>query len=127
MAFQNDSPVRPREHARAGAPAGCCAVAPACYARRLRFCQGSSDTFCAGRQTFLLFGKSGWIGGLVGELLQQQGARFEYATARLEDRAGVVADIERVRATSSSIQKWAVSKSAHDPRPTASALPRPRR
>ena len=48
-------------------------------------------------QTFLLFGKSGWIGGLVGELLRQQGARLEFATARLEDRAGVVADIERVR------------------------------
>ncbi|KAK9821759.1 hypothetical protein WJX81_004923 [Elliptochloris bilobata] len=49
--------------------------------------------------TFLLFGKSGWIGGLVGDLLRQQGARIEFASARLEDRAGVVADIERVRPT----------------------------
>lgn len=48
---------------------------------------------------FLVFGKSGWIGGLVGELLRQQGARFEYATARLEDRSGVLADIERVKPT----------------------------
>ena len=48
-------------------------------------------------QTFLLFGKSGWIGGLLGDLLRQQGARLEFATARLEDRAGVVADVERVR------------------------------
>ena len=36
-------------------------------------------------------------GGLVGDLLKAQGAKFEYATARLEDRAAVLADIERVR------------------------------
>lgn len=47
-------------------------------------------------QVFLVFGKSGWIGGLVGEILAQQGARFEYANARLEDRAGILAEIERV-------------------------------
>ena len=49
-------------------------------------------------QVFLLFGKSGWIGGLLTELLKSQGAKFEFATARLEDRAGVIADIERVNA-----------------------------
>ncbi len=37
-------------------------------------------------------------GGLVGDMLKQQGAKFEYATARLEDRAAVLADLERVRA-----------------------------
>lgn len=46
---------------------------------------------------FLVFGKTGWIGGLVGDMLKQQGVPFEYATARLEDRAAVIADIERVR------------------------------
>ena len=49
-------------------------------------------------QVFLLFGKSGWIGGLLTELLKEQGAKFELATARLEDRAAIIADIERVRA-----------------------------
>lgn len=34
----------------------------------------------------------------MGEILKKQGAKFEYGTARLEDRAAVVADIERVRA-----------------------------
>ncbi len=48
-------------------------------------------------QVFLVFGRSGWIGGLVGELLTSQGTKFEYANARLEDRAGILADIERVR------------------------------
>ena len=33
----------------------------------------------------------------MGDLLKAQGAKFEYATARLEDRAAVLADIERVR------------------------------
>ena len=49
-------------------------------------------------QRFLIFGRTGWIGGLVGDMLKQQGATWEYATARLEDRAAVVADIERVSA-----------------------------
>ncbi|KAK9867293.1 hypothetical protein WJX84_002945 [Apatococcus fuscideae] len=48
---------------------------------------------------FLIFGKSGWIGGLIGDMLKQQGARFEYANARLEDRTGIIADFERVKPT----------------------------
>ena len=48
-------------------------------------------------QVFLVFGKSGWIGGLIGQLLKERGLKFEYANARLEDRAEVIADIERVR------------------------------
>ncbi len=51
-------------------------------------------------QVFLVFGRTGWIGGEVGRLLDQQGACWEYATARLEDRAGILADIERVNAYS---------------------------
>ena len=45
---------------------------------------------------FLVFGRSGWIGGLLGELLKQQGEQFEFASCRLEDRSAVVAEIERV-------------------------------
>jgi len=48
-------------------------------------------------QVFLVFGRTGWIGGQVGELLEQRDVKFEYAKARLEDRAGVLADVERVR------------------------------
>jgi hypothetical protein len=48
-------------------------------------------------QVFLIFGRSGWIGGLVGEYLKEKGAKFEYATARLEDRSSILADIERVQ------------------------------
>ena len=51
-------------------------------------------------QVFLVFGKSGWIGGLVGDILKAQGAKYEYASARLEDRNGVLADVERVNSLS---------------------------
>jgi hypothetical protein len=51
-------------------------------------------------QVFLIFGRSGWIGGLVGDYLKEKGANFEYATARLEDRSSILADIERVRRSS---------------------------
>lgn len=47
-------------------------------------------------QVFLVFGKSGWIGGLIGQLLKERGLKFEYANARLEDRTEVIADLERV-------------------------------
>jgi hypothetical protein len=47
-------------------------------------------------QRFLVYGRTGWIGGLVGDLLASQGATWEYGTARLEDRAAVLADFERV-------------------------------
>lgn len=45
---------------------------------------------------FLIFGKSGWIGGQVGDMLKQQGAKYDYASCRLEDRASILAEIERV-------------------------------
>jgi 3,5-epimerase/4-reductase len=48
---------------------------------------------------FLIFGKTGWIGGLLGDLLKEQGVDYEYASARLEDRAAVAADIDRAKPT----------------------------
>lgn len=55
---------------------------------------------CPPSQVFLVYGRSGWIGGIVGELLTAQGAKWEYGTARLEDRAAILADIERVSPSS---------------------------
>lgn len=48
---------------------------------------------------FLVFGKTGWIGGLVGDILKEQGAHWEYANCRLEDRSAIIAEIERVKPT----------------------------
>lgn len=67
-------------------------------------------------QVFLIFGKSGWIGGLVGDILREQGAKFEYATAKLEDRAAIIADIERVR----SLPK---QQHCHHPQPVRVHVP----
>ncbi|KXZ54160.1 hypothetical protein GPECTOR_5g258 [Gonium pectorale] len=48
---------------------------------------------------FLIFGKSGWIGGLLQEELKKQGATYHLADARLEDRAAVIAEIEKYKPT----------------------------
>ncbi len=57
-------------------------------------------------QVFLVFGKSGWIGGLIGQLLKERGLKFEYANARLEDRSEVIADLERVKIVT-ALCEWA--------------------
>eukprot|EP01025_Chloroclados_australasicus_P004563 TRINITY_DN1115_c0_g1_i2.p1 TRINITY_DN1115_c0_g1~~TRINITY_DN1115_c0_g1_i2.p1 ORF type:complete len:352 (-),score=29.13 TRINITY_DN1115_c0_g1_i2:284-1339(-) len=48
---------------------------------------------------FLVFGKSGWIGGLVGDYLKEKGYKFEYANCRMENREAVQAEIDRVKPT----------------------------
>lgn len=48
---------------------------------------------------FLVFGRSGWIGGLLGDILTARGLPWCYANARLEDRAGVVSELLRTGAT----------------------------
>ena len=48
---------------------------------------------------FLVYGRSGWIGGLMGKLLTEQGAMWSYGIARLEDRGGILSDIQRARPT----------------------------
>lgn len=53
----------------------------------------------SGPLKFLVYGRNGWIGSLLGELLKKEGLDFEYGTARLEDRAAIMADIERVKPT----------------------------
>lgn len=46
---------------------------------------------------FLLFGGTGWIGGLVSELLTAEGATWKASKARLEDRALIQKEFEEVR------------------------------
>lgn len=50
-------------------------------------------------QIFLVYGRTGWIGGLIGELLKSQGIQWSYGEARLEDRAAILEDIRRVKPT----------------------------
>ncbi|KAL3821280.1 hypothetical protein ACJIZ3_007185 [Penstemon smallii] len=48
---------------------------------------------------FLIYGRTGWIGGLLGKLCEKQGISYEYGKGRLEDRSSLVADILAVKPT----------------------------
>eukprot|EP00600_Ochromonadales_sp_CCMP1393_P005325 CAMPEP_0174969740 /NCGR_PEP_ID=MMETSP0004_2-20121128/8947_1 /TAXON_ID=420556 /ORGANISM="Ochromonas sp., Strain CCMP1393" /LENGTH=310 /DNA_ID=CAMNT_0016219297 /DNA_START=37 /DNA_END=969 /DNA_ORIENTATION=- len=51
------------------------------------------------KQVFLLFGKNGWIGGKLIELLQAQGKTYHLADTRSQNRESVVAEIEKYKPT----------------------------
>ncbi|KAK9273107.1 hypothetical protein L1049_017914 [Liquidambar formosana] len=48
---------------------------------------------------FLIYGRSGWIGGFLGKLCEDGGIVFEYGRGRLEDRRSLMEDIRRVQPT----------------------------
>ncbi|KAK7265530.1 hypothetical protein RJT34_33150 [Clitoria ternatea] len=48
---------------------------------------------------FLIYGRTGWIGGILGTLCQAQGISFEYGSGRLENRASLERDIEETKPT----------------------------
>uniref|UniRef100_A0A7N0TIG6 UDP-glucose 4,6-dehydratase n=1 Tax=Kalanchoe fedtschenkoi TaxID=63787 RepID=A0A7N0TIG6_KALFE len=48
---------------------------------------------------FLIYGRTGWIGGLLGEICAKQGIPYEYGKGRLEDRSTIIADIKAVKPT----------------------------
>ncbi|KAJ0977390.1 hypothetical protein J5N97_012864 [Dioscorea zingiberensis] len=48
---------------------------------------------------FLIYGKTGWIGGLLGQICKKQGISYEYGKGRLEERSQLVLDIQNVKPT----------------------------
>ncbi|XP_044472788.1 trifunctional UDP-glucose 4,6-dehydratase/UDP-4-keto-6-deoxy-D-glucose 3,5-epimerase/UDP-4-keto-L-rhamnose-reductase RHM1-like [Mangifera indica] len=48
---------------------------------------------------FLIYGRTGWIGGLLGKLCEKQGIAYEYGKGRLEDRSSLITDILSVKPT----------------------------
>lgn len=48
---------------------------------------------------FLIYGRTGWIGGLLGQLCDKQGIAYAYGKGRLEDRASLLADIQNIKPT----------------------------
>mmetsp|Transcript_35567 Transcript_35567/g.49378 ORF Transcript_35567/g.49378 Transcript_35567/m.49378 type:complete len:975 (+) Transcript_35567:126-3050(+) len=50
-----------------------------------------------GKPRFLVFGRTGWIGGLLGQLLSEEGAIWEYASCRLQNRSAVEAELDRFK------------------------------
>ncbi|KAF9613718.1 hypothetical protein IFM89_010160 [Coptis chinensis] len=48
---------------------------------------------------FLIYGRTGWIAGLLGGLCKDGGIDFEYGRGRLEDRSSIMDDIRSVKPT----------------------------
>ncbi|KAK1374434.1 UDP-L-rhamnose synthase [Heracleum sosnowskyi] len=46
---------------------------------------------------FLIYGRTGWIGGLLGKLCEAQGISYSYGSGRLENRASIENDIATVK------------------------------
>ncbi|KAF2313215.1 hypothetical protein GH714_009826 [Hevea brasiliensis] len=46
---------------------------------------------------FLIYGRTGWIGGLLGKLCESQGIDYTYGSGRLENRVSLEADIVNVK------------------------------
>jgi len=49
--------------------------------------------------TFLIYGKTGWIGGMLGRLLSDRKLAYFYGAARLHDRKALEEDIDRCHPT----------------------------
>ena len=49
--------------------------------------------------TFLVYGRTGWIGGMLGKLLKEGRYKYYFGSARLHDRWAVEEDIRRSRPT----------------------------
>lgn len=60
---------------------------------------GSSGSPRKSSLKFLIYGRTGWIGGLLGKLCEKQGIPFEYGKGRLEDRSSLLSDIQNVKPT----------------------------
>jgi UDP-glucose 4,6-dehydratase len=48
---------------------------------------------------FLIYGRTGWIGGLLGKICKKQGIPYEYGKDRLENRSSLILDIQTVKST----------------------------
>ncbi|XP_057955899.1 trifunctional UDP-glucose 4,6-dehydratase/UDP-4-keto-6-deoxy-D-glucose 3,5-epimerase/UDP-4-keto-L-rhamnose-reductase RHM1-like [Malania oleifera] len=48
---------------------------------------------------FLIYGRTGWIGGLLGKICEKQGIPYAYGKGRLEERSQLLADIQKVKPT----------------------------
>ncbi|KAI5662019.1 hypothetical protein M9H77_21342 [Catharanthus roseus] len=48
---------------------------------------------------FLIYGRTGWIGGVLGKLCEKQRIAFEYGKGRLQERAQILSDIQNVKPT----------------------------
>jgi UDP-glucose 4,6-dehydratase len=47
----------------------------------------------------LIYGRNGWIGGLLGKICEKQGITYEYGNGRLENRSQIQMDIQNIKPT----------------------------
>ncbi|CAL1375489.1 unnamed protein product [Linum trigynum] len=48
---------------------------------------------------FLIYGRTGWIGGLLGKICESQGIDYTYGSGRLENRTSLENDIDTIKPT----------------------------
>ncbi|XP_065858785.1 trifunctional UDP-glucose 4,6-dehydratase/UDP-4-keto-6-deoxy-D-glucose 3,5-epimerase/UDP-4-keto-L-rhamnose-reductase RHM2-like [Euphorbia lathyris] len=48
---------------------------------------------------FLIYGRTGWIGGLLGKICEKKGIKYEYGVGRLEDRKSITEDLRKIKPT----------------------------
>ena len=48
---------------------------------------------------FLIFGRTGWIGGLLGKILTDRGFSWRFANSRLENRQDLLRELDQVKPT----------------------------
>jgi len=54
----------------------------------------SKDARKESKIDYMIVGKTGWIGGKLGELLTQQGKRWRFMDARMENREGIARELD---------------------------------
>ncbi|KAI4320694.1 hypothetical protein MLD38_034147 [Melastoma candidum] len=61
----------------------------------------TGDAAASGKPSlkFLIYGRTSWIGDLLGKLSEGQGIPYEYGKGRLEDRSSLMADIRNIKPT----------------------------
>lgn len=64
-----------------------------------RLARSYTDVHRNSGMKFLIYGKTGWIGGLLGKLCNEEGIAWEYGSGRLDDRISLLEDIRKARPT----------------------------
>jgi len=52
-----------------------------------------------GKMKVLIFGRTGWLGGMLGDLCKEKGIEYSYANTRLENRESLAKELDAVKPT----------------------------
>jgi len=68
-------------------------------ARQVTLQRLAVDSKKMSQERFLVFGRTGWLGGILNKLLTEGKEEFRFSDCRLEDRAGIQAEIKAYKPT----------------------------